>query len=86
MEGWAERVSELESEMSRCQVAHSVMLQDVANKDGRITVYGFNFDFDPASGCKTIFVLTVFKICVLPVPHRSPAGHESLGFRRGGRG
>lgn len=38
MEGWAERVCELEAEMSRCQVAHSVMLQDVANKDERIMV------------------------------------------------
>lgn len=38
VEGWAERVSELEAEMSSCQVAHSVMLQDVANKDERITV------------------------------------------------
>ncbi|XP_029316261.1 cTAGE family member 5 [Cottoperca gobio] len=36
VEGWAERVSELESEMSRCEVAHSGMLQDVANKDERI--------------------------------------------------
>lgn len=38
VEGWAERVCELEAEMSRCQVAHSVMLQDVANKDERIMV------------------------------------------------
>lgn len=38
MEGWAERVCELEAEMSRCQVAHSVMLQDVATKDERIMV------------------------------------------------
>ncbi|XP_034419009.1 melanoma inhibitory activity protein 2-like isoform X2 [Cyclopterus lumpus] len=37
VEGWAERVSELEEDMSRCEVAHSVMLQDVANKDERIT-------------------------------------------------
>lgn len=36
VEGWAERVSELEAEMSRCEVAHSGMLQDVANKDERI--------------------------------------------------
>ncbi|XP_045920544.1 melanoma inhibitory activity protein 2 isoform X2 [Micropterus dolomieu] len=36
VEGWAERVSELEEEMSRCEVAHSAMLQDVANKDERI--------------------------------------------------
>lgn len=42
VEGWAERVSELEAEMSRCQVAHSAMLQDVANKDERIMVYGLN--------------------------------------------
>lgn len=38
VEGWAERVCELEAEMSRCQVAHSVMLQDVATKDERIMV------------------------------------------------
>ncbi|XP_068436912.1 cTAGE family member 5 isoform X2 [Clinocottus analis] len=37
VEGWAERVSELEAEMSRCEVTHSTMLQDVANKDERIT-------------------------------------------------
>ncbi|XP_075964740.1 cTAGE family member 5 [Anarhichas minor] len=37
VEGWAERVSELEAEMSRCEVAHSTMLQDVANKDERLT-------------------------------------------------
>ncbi|XP_056282436.1 transport and Golgi organization protein 1 homolog isoform X3 [Pseudoliparis swirei] len=37
VEGWAERVSELEEDMSRCEVAHSTMLQDVANKDERIT-------------------------------------------------
>ncbi|XP_017281684.2 melanoma inhibitory activity protein 2 isoform X3 [Kryptolebias marmoratus] len=37
VEGWAERVSELEAEMQRCEVAHSVMVQDVANKDERIT-------------------------------------------------
>ncbi|XP_039641696.1 melanoma inhibitory activity protein 2 isoform X5 [Perca fluviatilis] len=36
VEGWAERVSELEAEMSRCEVAHRGMLQDVANKDERI--------------------------------------------------
>ncbi|XP_042357352.1 melanoma inhibitory activity protein 2 isoform X3 [Plectropomus leopardus] len=36
VEGWAERVSELEAEMSRCEAAHSGMLQDVANKDERI--------------------------------------------------
>ncbi|XP_041809808.1 melanoma inhibitory activity protein 2 isoform X2 [Chelmon rostratus] len=36
VEGWAERVSELEAEMSRCEVAHNGMLQDVANKDERI--------------------------------------------------
>ncbi|XP_032357116.1 cTAGE family member 5 isoform X3 [Etheostoma spectabile] len=36
VEGWAERVSELEAEMSRCEVAHGGMLQDVANKDERI--------------------------------------------------
>lgn len=39
MEGWAERVGELEAEMNRCQVAHSAMLQDVANKDERIMVF-----------------------------------------------
>ncbi|XP_037652710.1 transport and Golgi organization protein 1 homolog isoform X2 [Sebastes umbrosus] len=37
VEGWAERVSELEAEMSRCEISHSGMLQDVANKDERIT-------------------------------------------------
>ncbi|XP_071327335.1 cTAGE family member 5 isoform X2 [Trachinotus anak] len=36
VEGWAERVSELEAEMRRCEVAHSGMQQDVANKDERI--------------------------------------------------
>lgn len=38
MEGWAERVSELEAEMRRFEVAHGGMLQDVANKDERIMV------------------------------------------------
>ena len=41
MEGWEERVSELEAGMSRCEVAHSAMVQDVANKDERITVLIF---------------------------------------------
>lgn len=36
VEGWAERVSELEAEMRRCEVAHSAMMQDVAIKDERI--------------------------------------------------
>ncbi|KAM6968569.1 cTAGE family member 5 [Tautogolabrus adspersus] len=36
VEGWAERVSELEAEISRCEVSHSGMLQDVTNKDERI--------------------------------------------------
>ncbi|KAF7664743.1 hypothetical protein LDENG_00166610 [Lucifuga dentata] len=36
VEGWAERVSELEEEMRRCECASSGMLQDVANKDERI--------------------------------------------------
>ncbi|XP_068195092.1 cTAGE family member 5 isoform X2 [Antennarius striatus] len=36
VEGWAERVSELDAEISRCEVSHSAMLQDVANKDERI--------------------------------------------------
>eukprot|EP00064_Thunnus_orientalis_P004500 superscaffoldBa00000409_g4512 len=36
VEGWAERVSELEEEMRRCEVAYSGMVQDVANKDERI--------------------------------------------------
>ncbi|XP_061751787.1 cTAGE family member 5 isoform X2 [Nerophis ophidion] len=36
VEGWAERVSELEQEMRRCEMAHSGMQQDVANKDERI--------------------------------------------------
>lgn len=39
VEGWAERVSELEEEMQRCEVAHSAMLQDVAIKDDRIMVW-----------------------------------------------
>lgn len=39
MEGWAERVSELEAEMRRCEVAYSGMQQDVANKDERIMVW-----------------------------------------------
>uniref|UniRef100_A0A3Q2R1R8 MIA SH3 domain ER export factor 2 n=1 Tax=Fundulus heteroclitus TaxID=8078 RepID=A0A3Q2R1R8_FUNHE len=37
VEGWAERVSELEAEMRRCEVAHGAMMQDVAVKDERIT-------------------------------------------------
>ncbi|KAF0044637.1 hypothetical protein F2P81_003795 [Scophthalmus maximus] len=36
VEGWAERVSELEEEMRRCEVTYSGMQQDVANKDERI--------------------------------------------------
>ncbi|XP_029349388.1 cTAGE family member 5 isoform X2 [Echeneis naucrates] len=36
VEGWAERVSELEAEMQRCEAALSGMQQDVANKDERI--------------------------------------------------
>ncbi|XP_061700797.1 cTAGE family member 5 isoform X1 [Syngnathoides biaculeatus] len=36
MEGWSERVSELEEEMRRYEMAHSGMVQDVANKDERI--------------------------------------------------
>ncbi|XP_030615020.1 cTAGE family member 5 isoform X3 [Archocentrus centrarchus] len=36
VEGWAERVSELEAEMKRCEVTYSGMLQDVATKDERI--------------------------------------------------
>uniref|UniRef100_A0A3Q3M256 Uncharacterized protein n=1 Tax=Mastacembelus armatus TaxID=205130 RepID=A0A3Q3M256_9TELE len=36
VEGWAERVSELEAEMQRCEIAYSGMQQDVANKDERI--------------------------------------------------
>uniref|UniRef100_UPI003AAD844F cTAGE family member 5 isoform X1 n=1 Tax=Centroberyx gerrardi TaxID=166262 RepID=UPI003AAD844F len=36
MEGWVERVSELEGEMRRCEVSYSGMLQDVTNKDERI--------------------------------------------------
>lgn len=39
VEGWAERVSELEEEMQRCEFAHSAMLQDVGNKDERIKVW-----------------------------------------------
>lgn len=38
VEGWAERVSELEAEMKRCEVAYSGMMQDVATKDERIMV------------------------------------------------
>lgn len=38
VEGWAERVSELEEEMSRCKVTHSMMQQDVSNKDECIMV------------------------------------------------
>ncbi|XP_053701672.1 melanoma inhibitory activity protein 2 [Synchiropus splendidus] len=37
VEGWAERVSELEEQMRRCEVIYSGMVQDVANKDERIT-------------------------------------------------
>ncbi|XP_005738771.1 cTAGE family member 5 isoform X1 [Pundamilia nyererei] len=36
VEGWAERVSELQAEMKRCEVAYSGMMQDVATKDERI--------------------------------------------------
>ncbi|CAL8284834.1 unnamed protein product [Lota lota] len=36
MEGWVERVSELEDEMRRCEAAHTVMQQDVDTKDHRI--------------------------------------------------
>ncbi|KAK0151906.1 Endoplasmic reticulum export factor CTAGE5 [Merluccius polli] len=36
MEGWVERVSELEEEMRRCEAAHSMMQQDVDTKDHRI--------------------------------------------------
>lgn len=39
VEGWAERVSELEAEMRRREVAYSGMQQDVANKDERIMVW-----------------------------------------------
>lgn len=68
MEGWAERVCELEEEMSRCQVAHSATLQDVANKDERIMVDDltpFISDFDPSSsnGCLSNCLFTVL------VPH-----------------
>lgn len=38
VEGWAERVSELEEEMSRCKATHGMMQQDVANKDECIMV------------------------------------------------
>ncbi|KAM9356464.1 cTAGE family member 5 isoform 2-T2 [Pholidichthys leucotaenia] len=37
VEGWAERVSELEAEMRRCEMAYSAMLQDATSKDERIT-------------------------------------------------
>ncbi|KAJ3613373.1 hypothetical protein NHX12_019623 [Muraenolepis orangiensis] len=36
MEGWVERVSELEEDMKRCDATHSVMQQDVDTKDHRI--------------------------------------------------
>nr|XP_061798650.1 melanoma inhibitory activity protein 2-like [Nerophis lumbriciformis] len=36
VEGWAERVSELEEEIRRYELAHNGMMQDVANKDERI--------------------------------------------------
>ncbi|CAB1413489.1 unnamed protein product [Pleuronectes platessa] len=36
VEGWAERVNELEAEMQRCEVTFSGMQQDVVNKDERI--------------------------------------------------
>ncbi|XP_037096840.1 transport and Golgi organization protein 1 homolog isoform X1 [Syngnathus acus] len=36
VEGWAERVSELEEEMRRYELTHSGMVQDVANRDERI--------------------------------------------------
>uniref|UniRef100_A0A672ZA45 MIA SH3 domain ER export factor 2 n=1 Tax=Sphaeramia orbicularis TaxID=375764 RepID=A0A672ZA45_9TELE len=36
VEGWAERVNELEEEMRRCEISHSGMLQDVSTKDERI--------------------------------------------------
>ncbi|XP_077476667.1 cTAGE family member 5 isoform X2 [Stigmatopora argus] len=36
VEGWAERVCELEEEIRRYELAHSGMMQDVANKDERI--------------------------------------------------
>ncbi|KAM9842474.1 cTAGE family member 5 isoform 2-T2 [Aulostomus maculatus] len=36
VEGWAERVAELEEEMRRCEMAHNGMMQGVANKDERI--------------------------------------------------
>ena len=38
MEGWVERVSELEDEMRRCEAAHTGMQQDVDTKDHRIKV------------------------------------------------
>ncbi|CAN9502563.1 unnamed protein product [Ophioblennius macclurei] len=36
VEGWAERMSEMEAAMRRCEVAHSGMLHDVTTKDERI--------------------------------------------------
>ncbi|XP_050933961.1 melanoma inhibitory activity protein 2 isoform X3 [Lates calcarifer] len=58
VEGWAERVSELEAEMQRCEVAHSAMQQDVANKDERImsltdrllSMKGWNSDLEEEEG------------------------------------
>ena len=38
MEGWVERVSELEDEMRRCEAAHTGMQLDVDTKDHRIKV------------------------------------------------
>ena len=38
MEGWVERVSELEDEMRRCESAHTGMQQGVDTKDQRIKV------------------------------------------------
>lgn len=57
VEGWAERVSELEAEMSRCEATHSGMLQDVANKDERIMVLCYN-----VLSLVTFFVYLKFEI------------------------
>lgn len=60
VEGWAERVSELEEEMSRCKVTHGMMQQDVANKDEcimsltdqllRIKAWDSDLEEEPSNG------------------------------------
>lgn len=43
VEGWEERVTELEEEMRRCEVVSSGTMEDVATKDERITVLVAHF-------------------------------------------